>query len=150
MMCDGGGEHDGCCQVRGGAWMSDAEEWTTEERMRTLFSLCDRVSDAVVGVVKEFLDRVWRVCAGLGCVLPERGTPVPSIVRGEDGSGAVTCKNATVDGVRDRANYFENCLFAPTFLDCMSRKFCLVEAMTELCPTTQPSSTLDLSAEYDE
>ena len=46
------------------AWMSDVDEWTTEEWMRTLSDLGGRVSDVVVGVLKEFLDRVWRVHAG--------------------------------------------------------------------------------------
>ena len=47
-------------------WMSDADEWTTEERMRIPLSLGDCVSEAVVGVVKEFLDRVWRISVGSG------------------------------------------------------------------------------------
>ena len=45
-------------------WMGDADEWTTEEWVRLLFGFGDRVSDAVVGVVKEFLDRVWRIRDG--------------------------------------------------------------------------------------
>ena len=46
------------------AWAGDADEWTPEEWMRVLLGLDDRVSDVIVGVVKEFLDEVWRVSSG--------------------------------------------------------------------------------------
>ena len=95
----------------------EAYEQTTEEQMRTLLSLGDRVNDVVVEVVKEFLDRVWRVRAGghgqreagLGRLLP-RETFVPSTVCGEDGSGAVPCKNAMEAGWCVSVNYPGNCL----------------------------------------
>ena len=32
-------------------------------------------------------------------MFPEWESPVPSTMRGEDGSGAVSCKSATVDGM---------------------------------------------------
>ena len=49
-----------------GAWMSNADEWTAEDRVRRLFGLGDRVTDAAVGVVKELLGGVWRIRGGGG------------------------------------------------------------------------------------
>ena len=46
------------------AWAGDADEWSPGEWMRVLLGLGDRVSDVNVGVVKEFLDGVWRVRFG--------------------------------------------------------------------------------------
>ena len=102
MMCDGGWDESvehmvlvceryvrerermvDVVRLEVGAWMNDANSWTTEERMRMLLGLGDRVSDAIVGDVKDFLDRVWRVrssggggqCeADLGYVLLEQET----------------------------------------------------------------------------
>ena len=46
------------------AWVGDVDKWTNGEWVRVLLGLSDRVSDIIVEVVKEFLDRVWRVRFG--------------------------------------------------------------------------------------
>ena len=49
----------GAVRLEIGAWVGDADEWTPGEWMRVLLGLGDRVSDAIVGAVKEFLDEMW-------------------------------------------------------------------------------------------
>ena len=54
----------GAVRLEEGAWVGDVDELTPGEWMRVLLGLCDSVSDVVVGVVKEFLNGVWRVRSG--------------------------------------------------------------------------------------
>ena len=71
--------------------------------MRVPLGLGDSVSDGIVGVVKEFLDGVWRVHssghrwrgADLSRWLPQE-TSVPSTWCGEEGSGAMPWKSVMV------------------------------------------------------
>ena len=98
-------------------WSLGMDEWTTEERMITLLSFGNRVSDAIVRFVNEFLDRNL---GGPGVTWTTDSSFLHCGWSGEDGSGAVTCKNATVDDWRDSANHPALCYLVPSFLDCIS------------------------------
>ena len=51
----------GAVRLKLEARVGDVDEWMTEEWMRVLLGLGDRVNDVIAGVVKEFLDVVWKV-----------------------------------------------------------------------------------------